>query len=352
MTNLQILFVAVLAFAISCTVSAQSAPQAPQPRPNALLAFASFVDECMWTTIIDVTNNRSNANPSERLGAVGMTDIHIDPDRSRAFLSYAIGLNRVFVGYDLATGKAIGGFPLDFGEMDIVSVDHKEHQMHKSQLVAFGSTTYGNRKLPTIMSLLSFLEDKVALKMIKTFNSTLFDSFDSNLWVTSYPEINRILFRGHFPNDPNDFKIFDFAGNLITEVPATQLQPGIRFYEDPASKGFVVTYNNRSGLCFARFNLQTLQIIQNTPDGRCYTGLDEETIAYSPENNGFFIMAQTSLFFISLETPPPRVVYPLMVNVPVKWARFGQFGKRLTVLKTYLTGEFSRTLQGVLFCCK
>jgi hypothetical protein len=140
--------------------------------------------------------------------------------------------------------------------------------------------------------------------------------------------------RANFPKDPNDFKIFDMAGNLITELPSTKLEPGIRFYEDPASKGFVVTYNNRSAICFARFDLQTLQVVQNTRDGRCYTGVDEDTIAYSAEDNGFFVMAQTSLFFFSLEQqPPPQTVYAILTNVPIKWERYGQFGKRLAVLK-------------------
>jgi hypothetical protein len=41
--------------------------------------------------------------------------------------------------------------------------------------------------MPTFMSLLSILDDKVSLKIIKQFNSSAVDSFDKNIWITSYP---------------------------------------------------------------------------------------------------------------------------------------------------------------------
>jgi hypothetical protein len=73
-SKLQLLSAVVVLLALSLAASA-APPQEPQPQPKALLAFASFVDGAMWTTVIDIANNKTTANPQQ--SAIGSSELSV-----------------------------------------------------------------------------------------------------------------------------------------------------------------------------------------------------------------------------------------------------------------------------------
>lgn len=138
-----------------------------------------------------------------------------------------------------------------------------------------------------------------------------------------------------FENDTNDFRVINFEGKVLASTVSARFPPGIRFFPDPVENAFVVTYKNQVSTCFARFDLELLQVIENSPNGRCYSGVVDDAIAYSPRNAGFFVQTQSrQLFFFSLnELPVPRFIYPLMDSIPLKWPQQYYGAMRLSVLR-------------------
>lgn len=158
--------------------------------------------------------------------------------------------------------------------------------------------------------------------------------------LTLSPEIDRIIVRLPFDDDEKDLKVLDFRGNVVSKAATTDLADQMRFYPDPIANSFALTYRNHNmsrNVCFARFDLHNMTIVNNAPGGvpRCYTLPLDDAIAFSPENNGFFAMSFTDLYFIPLDNSvPPRTIYPVLTNLPVTWPRgFGRFSVRLGVLK-------------------